>query len=517
VIQSHSTSNASTISQHASIAAFKGPQYEIARMRSEFERRRNFILYKLEQIPGITCQHPQGAFYVFPNVSSYYGKQYEGTIIRNSYGLAYYLLREAHVALIPGAAFGADQNIRISYASSMENLERGLGRISAALAKLKMPAKERKIQINNHLTRQRKEIPRELHINLEKRQALVDEAEAQLKYDNYYEWNANINGSIIQLRTNITHLYNFWIENWYPAQLEADIEPHGIIYAVDGAIGREPYVFYHSESATAVIFNSDLYKTLRSVALGLVADLGQRSNDLHAVRAMTADFNGLGFGLIGPKGTGKTAVYFNLIEHDEIALHSGDLIYVRYGGGMAAADSAERKIYLPASTVLYNERLNDLFERSNCENVVTSRETCNNKNCGLEEECYLDKGAPYCFIGSNDAHVLFDPYWLGGMAKHVKRIDLRVLFLLNHAPGRETVQKAEPEDALAWLESGTAGSGTGAVPYFNPHMLVQTPERLEIEKRQFTKLLSIADVYFINTGKADTESLVKLLIERLKS
>ncbi len=69
IIQSHSTSNASTISQHASLAAFKGPQYEITRMCAEFERRRNFILHKLEQIPGISCQHPQGAFYVFPNVS----------------------------------------------------------------------------------------------------------------------------------------------------------------------------------------------------------------------------------------------------------------------------------------------------------------------------------------------------------------------------------------------------------------------------------------------------------------
>ncbi len=137
IIQSHSTSNAPTISQYASLAAFTGPQDEIIRMRFEFEKRRNFVFREIRKIKGIKCHNPQGAFYVFPNVSSYYGCGYNGTVIRNSYDLAYYLLEEAQVAVIPGAAFGADANIRISYASSMENLQRGMERIFKALGKLK--------------------------------------------------------------------------------------------------------------------------------------------------------------------------------------------------------------------------------------------------------------------------------------------------------------------------------------------------------------------------------------------
>ncbi len=421
------------------------------------------------------------------------------------------------MALIPGAAFGADENIRISYASSLENLERGMIRITDALGKLKTPVRERKVRLNNYQTRVRNDISRDTYITMDKRHALVGEAEAQLKYDHYYEWNANINGIIIQLRTNLNHLYDFWVENWYPAQLEADIEPHGIIYAVDGAIGRDPYIFYHSESATAVIFNTDYYKSIRSVALGMVADLGQRAFDLHAVRAMTGDVAGIGFGLIGPKGAKKSNLFYRLMKHDEIAFHAPDLVFLRYGGGIAAADAPERKVYLPSNNVIYNGKLNDLLERSRCENVVTTREFCTNRNCGLEEECSLDKGAPYCFIGSDHAHVLFDPYWLGGMQKHVKRIDLRFLFLLRNTPSGETMKKIDADDAISWLESGTEGSDGGAQAYYNPHILVHTPERIEIEKQQYSKLLSVCETFAVNTGSASIETIDKLILEKMKS
>lgn len=137
IIQSHSTSSAPTISQFASLAAFSGPQTEIERMRSEFEKRRNYVYQKVKQIDGLNCLKPEGAFYVFPNVSRFYGRKFGDKTIRNSYDLAYYLLEKAYVATVPGAAFGCDDNIRISYASSMENLERGMERITGALGNLR--------------------------------------------------------------------------------------------------------------------------------------------------------------------------------------------------------------------------------------------------------------------------------------------------------------------------------------------------------------------------------------------
>ncbi len=135
-IQSHTTSNPTSISQRAAIEALAGPQVELARMVAEFQRRRDFCLMKLRAAPRLSCFKPQGAFYLFPNVRSYYGLEFNGAPIRNSTEMAYYLLNEARVAIVPGEAFGADDHIRLSYATSMENLEKGMDRITAALARL---------------------------------------------------------------------------------------------------------------------------------------------------------------------------------------------------------------------------------------------------------------------------------------------------------------------------------------------------------------------------------------------
>jgi len=136
-LQGHSTTNAPTVSQYAGIEALKGPQIEIKKMHQEFEKRRNFVYSKLKNIPGITCVKPQGAFYAFPNVSAYLNRSYDGHLIHNSDELALYLLNEAKVVLIPGSAFGSDDHLRISYASSIEQLDEGLRRIESAFNRLK--------------------------------------------------------------------------------------------------------------------------------------------------------------------------------------------------------------------------------------------------------------------------------------------------------------------------------------------------------------------------------------------
>lgn len=514
-MQSHSTSNTSSISQYAGLEALTGPQYEVSKMRSEFEKRRNYVLYRMESIPGISCQKPAGAFYVFPNVSSYYGKEYHGTFIRNSYGLAYYLLREAQVALVPGGAFGSDNHIRISYATSMDNLEKGMDRITEALAKLKTPAKVKSIKLNNAETKIRKRVPVEASITIENRNALVAEAEAQLKYDNYYEWNANINGVIIQLRTNNGHLYDFWVENWYPAQLETDLEPHGIIYAVDGAVGREAFSFYSSETKTGIIFNTDFYGSLRSLALGMVTDIGERSFDLHAIRAMTLDYSGNGIAFMGPKGTKKSEVFYQLLKNENVAFHSNDLVFARYGGGYAAADLPERKIYTPTNIVTEYEKLMPLFDRSKCENVVTKKDNCQNQKCQSGEECSIDKGYPYCYYGTKYSFAMLDPYWLGGMQKHVKRIDIRTVFILKNNPSDELLQEIDAAEAVKIVESGYSASGANE-PYYNQHLLINSPDRLELQRGLFKKLFHSTRCYYLNTGAGKVEDVVDTIIAKVK-
>jgi aspartate aminotransferase len=135
-IQSQSTSNPTSIAQKASVEALIGSQNEVKKMVSAFEQRRNYIVDRLNKIPGVSCYKPAGAFYVFPNFSSYYGRFYQGKKIENSTILADFFLDVAEVAVVPGIEFGADPFERLSYATSMEDIKEGVDRIEEALKKL---------------------------------------------------------------------------------------------------------------------------------------------------------------------------------------------------------------------------------------------------------------------------------------------------------------------------------------------------------------------------------------------
>ena len=135
--QSQNTSNPNSIAQKAAVEALNGPQESVEMMRREFQKRRDVITERLNAIPGVTCLKPQGAFYVFPNVAAYYGRSFGGKTITNSAEMATYLLDESNVALVPGGDFGHDDHIRISYATSMGQIEKGLERIREALLRLR--------------------------------------------------------------------------------------------------------------------------------------------------------------------------------------------------------------------------------------------------------------------------------------------------------------------------------------------------------------------------------------------
>jgi len=124
-LQSHSTSNPTSIAQKAAVEAMRGPQDSIGIMLAEYRRRRDFVVNRLLQIPGISITMPKGAFYAYPNVSV----AYQSGKVKNSLQFATALLEQAQVAVVPGEAFGTDDHVRISYATSMTELERGLDRI----------------------------------------------------------------------------------------------------------------------------------------------------------------------------------------------------------------------------------------------------------------------------------------------------------------------------------------------------------------------------------------------------
>jgi aspartate aminotransferase len=136
-LQGQSTTNAAAVSQAAALAAIEGPTDELETMRIEFDRRRKVMVKALREIPGVTCVEPQGAFYAFPDLSTFIGrKTSEGKTIANDAQLCEYLIEAARVAVVPGSAFSAPGYVRLSYATSMKNVEEGVARIAAALPKL---------------------------------------------------------------------------------------------------------------------------------------------------------------------------------------------------------------------------------------------------------------------------------------------------------------------------------------------------------------------------------------------
>jgi aspartate aminotransferase len=136
-IQSQSTSNPATPSQWASCEALLGDQSPVETMRVAFESRKLEMVTKLNAISGISCLEPEGAFYTFPNISAYFGKSSKGGVINGSVDFCRLLLEEALVACVPGAGFGADDYIRLSYSAAIEDIRQGLGRLEDWVNQLK--------------------------------------------------------------------------------------------------------------------------------------------------------------------------------------------------------------------------------------------------------------------------------------------------------------------------------------------------------------------------------------------
>lgn len=132
-IQSHATSNPNTIAQYAALEAIQGDQEPLEAMVNEFAARRDFMVDRVNSIENLSCRKPEGAFYVMVNIEKLIGKTIGGKEIKDSMSFAEYLLDASQVAVIPGAGFGVDQYVRLSYATSMDNIIRGLDRIESAI------------------------------------------------------------------------------------------------------------------------------------------------------------------------------------------------------------------------------------------------------------------------------------------------------------------------------------------------------------------------------------------------
>jgi aspartate/methionine/tyrosine aminotransferase len=514
-VQSHSTSNATSFVQKAAVVALRETAMDVERMRQEFERRRNFVVYRLRALPRVSCASPPGAFYVMPNIAAYLDREFGGAPIRNTYGLAYYLLKEAHVALIPGEAFGTPEHLRISFATSMERLEEGARRIGAALARLEEPRRLRPRVLNNTVTKVTGYAETRAVSGLASRNDLLAEAEKHLPADAYFEWNAAVAGIVVQLRTSSPHLADFYQENFYPAPLEGDLEPHAVVYAVKDVPGREASAAVSPETSTGFVFNTAFYGQVRSLALQLAGEAAARSSGALLAHCAALDVGGAGVLVWGGPGSGRTSVLAAALGLDGTKLVSSDVLLVRLGAAEPIADLVERKLYLKAKWALKLREIGKLLERSKLENVVASRDACHVDH--PDDTCPLDKGAAACLEASKAGRIMLDPYWLGGATRHVRRTAPKLCVLLASDPVMPLARDLEPAEAVRLLASGQLPGGTGKTfPFLNPHLAALDGARADLLRAQHERLLAATRVVMLNGAIGSAETLAKRLVELVR-
>jgi hypothetical protein len=188
------------------------------------------------------------------------------------------------------------------------------------------------------------------------------------------------------------------------------------------------------------------------------------------------------------------------MKRADCKLVSHDLVFARYQGGEATADTPERKLYVPTKVVEHMPWLEGLFDRSKCENVVVSQEDCDRRECPAGEGCPIERGAPYCFMASGTSRAMLDPWWLGGTEKHARRTKIEHVILLRRDSIAPEMEDLDADVALRYVEEGRDHRG-GTVPFMNPHLLVRTMERYDLQRRYFRRLFKIAPVTAVNVGR----------------
>ncbi|MEW5901686.1 MAG: pyridoxal phosphate-dependent aminotransferase, partial [Acidobacteriota bacterium] len=174
--------------------------------------------------------------------------------------------------------------------------------------------------------------------------------------------------------------------------------------------------------------------------------------------------------------------------------------------------------YLPTNTVEFFPRLAPLFDSSKCENVITHKEDCKDAECLRLDDCRLDRGSPFCYKASKEAHAMLDPYWIGGKSGHAKRTVLAWIFILRSDAFSPAVVPIPKDEALRVLEGGESVGPKKSLslsrpqPYFNPHLLFTAGERLELQKAFFDRLLERIPCYLFNSGVAGAAEIKKTVL-----
>ena len=369
--------------------------------------------------------------------------------IRNSYGMAYYLLKQARVAIVPGDAFGADDHIRLSYATSMENLEKGMDRIVEALAKLKTAKKTKRVALNNTVTKVQKSVPVEPADRREdaRRPGRRDGRPSRLREHLRVERQHRRRPRPAQDELAPISTTSGWRTGIRPSSRPTSSPTASSTpWTASRAASRGPSTTRRRK--TGVLVNTDNYGPLRSLALGLVMDFAERMFGVHAVRGHVGRYR-------------RERARPHRAARDE-----QDRAFLRAPQGPAVPDSS-RTTSSSSATRAARRRPTASSASSTCRRTPSrpstawprsstgasartsspARRTARTRNACARDDCRLDRGSPYCYKASKEAHAMLDPDWIGGKARR--------------GPADEPALGLHPEERRRLAGRGQAREGRG--------------------------------------------------------
>ncbi len=381
---------------------------------------------------------------------------------------------------------------------------------------------------NNHVTESRGRVDSEKNITPAKLDQLLDLAHKNLKYDELYTWDANINGIIVRLITNSYHQYDFWVENWWPGPNDESLKPHAFIYSVKDVPKEKTFAYYCASRDTAVFINTEYYGQCKSWALGIAAKILEERFNTHSIHGACAEIGGRGVAIVAPTGTGKTTQVNKLFQHPKGKVIGDDWIYIKHPTGTnkpqdLLVTQPERKLYVRSENALNEEWLRPIFDRCKCENVSVKREECHHQP---GEKCGFDMGMDKCYWGFANARAMLPREWMKGADKVGDRAALNLIVLLRRDATSPAEVELTADQAIDVLKKGEymirPGAGPkekwgtmGNEPWYNPYLLVRDDA---IQEKFFRKELDVARCILLNTGaKGETierthERILKALV-----
>jgi hypothetical protein len=391
----------------------------------------------------------------------------------------------------------------------------------------KMATVPKKAKLNNYVTASQGRVGSTKDLTGPAMDKLLAEALPHLKFNEMFQWDANINGIIIRLVTNSRHQYEFWVENWYPGPNDGTIQPHGFLYSVNGVPNKEAHAYYCREKNTALFLNTEYYGQCKSWALGLAAVVLEQQFNTHSIHGAAAEINGKGVVIIAPTGTGKTTQVNKIIQHPKGRLLGDDWIYIRHPGQITKdtefiVNQPERRIYVRTENAEEEAWLRPVFDRCLLENVITDPTKCHHE--GKSKCAIKDMGDEKCYWGFGNSRAILPREWMFGPEKILNTCRMNLIVLLRRDDDSPAEVELTPDAAIKILKEGKTlirpGAGPkekwgtyGSEPWYNPYLLAPDHARQE---KFFRDEMRGAKCIILNTRKQTIQQTYETIAKHLE-